>query len=100
VGQSLDDGNRARPEACLEPSFLPKDAVGWAKRTRAHPHDRADEGEHSACVPLPHYTAAHNGESMLTLYSYPMLFGVADNNGYGLKVFAFLKLAAVPFRHE
>jgi glutathione S-transferase len=37
---------------------------------------------------------------MLTLYSYPTLFGIADNNGYGLKVFAFLKLAGVPFRHE
>ena len=37
---------------------------------------------------------------MLTLYSYPTLFGVADNNGHGLKVFAFLKLAGVPFRHE
>ncbi|WP_407156003.1 glutathione S-transferase family protein [Bradyrhizobium sp. STM 3557] len=37
---------------------------------------------------------------MLTLYSYPPLFGVADNNGYGLKVFAFLKLAGVPFVHE
>ena len=37
---------------------------------------------------------------MLTLYSYPGLFGVADNNGYGLKVFAFLKLAGLPFRHE
>src|ERR1700752_4117549 len=37
---------------------------------------------------------------MLTLYSYPTLFGVADNNGYGLKVFAFLKLAGVPFIHE
>jgi glutathione S-transferase len=37
---------------------------------------------------------------MLTLYSYPKLFGVADNNGYGLKVFAFLKLAGVPFTHE
>ena len=36
---------------------------------------------------------------MLTLYSYPSLYGVADNNGYGLKVFAFLKLAGVPFRH-
>ena len=36
---------------------------------------------------------------MLTLYSYPALFGVADNNGYGLKVFAFLKLAGLPFRH-
>jgi glutathione S-transferase len=37
---------------------------------------------------------------MLTLYSYPQLFGVADNNGYGLKVYAFLKLAGVPFVHE
>jgi len=37
---------------------------------------------------------------MLTLYSYPELFGVADNNGYGLKVYAFLKLAGVPFTHE
>jgi glutathione S-transferase len=37
---------------------------------------------------------------MLTLYSYPTLFGVADNNGYGLKVFAFLHLSGVPFRHE
>lgn len=37
---------------------------------------------------------------MLTLYSYPTLFGVADNNGYGLKVFAFLRLTGVPFTHE
>ena len=37
---------------------------------------------------------------MLTLYSYPTLFGLADNNAYGLKVFAFLKLADLPFRHE
>ena len=37
---------------------------------------------------------------MLTLYSYPELFGVADNNGYGLKVYAFLKLADVAFVHE
>jgi glutathione S-transferase len=37
---------------------------------------------------------------MPTLYSYPELFGVPDNNGYGLKVFAFLKLAGVPFTHE
>ena len=41
-----------------------------------------------------------SGDIMLTLYSYPELFGVADNNGYGLKVFAFLRLAGVPFRHE
>jgi hypothetical protein len=32
---------------------------------------------------------------MITLYSYPSLFGVADNNGYGLKVFAFLRLVTV-----
>ena len=37
---------------------------------------------------------------VLTLYSYPELFGVADNNAYGLKVFAFLRLTGVPFRHE
>jgi len=37
---------------------------------------------------------------MLTLYSYPTLFGVADNNGYGLKVYAFLKLTGVPFVHQ
>src|SRR5262245_50698097 len=37
---------------------------------------------------------------MITLYSYPSLFGVADNNGYGLKVFAFLRLAGVDFTHE
>jgi glutathione S-transferase len=37
---------------------------------------------------------------MITLYSYPELFGVADNNGYGLKVFAFLRLNGLPFKHE
>jgi hypothetical protein len=37
---------------------------------------------------------------MITLYSYPELFGVADNNGYGLKVFAVMRLAGVPFVHE
>ena len=37
---------------------------------------------------------------MITLYSYPQLFGVADNNGYGLKVFAFMRLAGLPFTHE
>jgi glutathione S-transferase len=37
---------------------------------------------------------------MITLYSYPELFGVADNNGYGLKVFAFMRLAGVSFIHE
>ncbi len=36
---------------------------------------------------------------MLTLFSYPDLFGVADNNPYGLKIFCFLKLCRLPFRH-
>src|SRR5262244_509353 len=44
--------------------------------------------------------ASCSGDIMLILYSYPELFGVADNNGYGLKVLAFLRLAGVPFRHE
>ena len=38
--------------------------------------------------------------TMLTLFSYPELYGVADNNPYGLKVFAFLKLCGLTFRHE
>jgi glutathione S-transferase len=37
---------------------------------------------------------------MITLFSYPVLFGVADNNGYGLKVFAFMRLVGLPFVHE
>ncbi len=32
--------------------------------------------------------------------SYPDLFGVADNNPFGLKVYAFLKLCGLTFRHE
>jgi glutathione S-transferase len=36
---------------------------------------------------------------MIALYSYPGLCGVADNNGYGLKVYAFLKLVGLPFTH-
>jgi Glutathione S-transferase N-terminal domain len=37
---------------------------------------------------------------VITLYSYPELSGVADNNGYGLKVFAFLRLAGAVFAYE
>jgi glutathione S-transferase len=37
---------------------------------------------------------------MITLFSYPELFGVADNNPYGLKILAFLKLCRLAFRHE
>jgi glutathione S-transferase len=36
---------------------------------------------------------------MLTLYSYPELFGVADNNPFGLKVYAFLRLCGAEFQH-
>jgi glutathione S-transferase len=36
---------------------------------------------------------------MLTLVSYPGLFGLADNNPYGLKSFAFLKLSGLDFEH-
>ena len=43
-------------------------------------------------------TLEHTG--MLTLFSYPDPYGVADNNPYGLKVFAFLKLCHLAFRHE
>jgi glutathione S-transferase len=37
---------------------------------------------------------------MITLFSYPGLFGLEDNNPYGLKVFAFLKLCGLPFDHQ
>jgi glutathione S-transferase len=38
--------------------------------------------------------------TVITLYSYPSLCGVADNNGYGLKVYAFLRLAGIAFEHR
>jgi glutathione S-transferase len=37
---------------------------------------------------------------MRTLYSYPDLFGVADNNPFGLKVYAFLRLHDIEFEHR
>jgi len=37
---------------------------------------------------------------MITLFSYPELYGLEDNNPYGLKVFAFLKLCDLPFEHR
>jgi len=37
---------------------------------------------------------------MITLFSYPELYGLEDNNPYGLKVFAFLKLSGLPFEHR
>src|SRR5262245_25326716 len=48
----------------------------------------------------PSHRGDHSAMPMITLYSYPGLFGVADNNGYALKVYAFFKLADVPFTHE
>lgn len=37
---------------------------------------------------------------MITLYSYPELYGLEDNNAYGLKVFAFMKLCGLRFEHR
>lgn len=37
---------------------------------------------------------------MPTLYSYPDLCGVADNNPFGLKVYAFMRLCGMQFDHE
>jgi len=37
---------------------------------------------------------------MPTLYSYPDLFGVADNNPFGLKVYAFMRLCGLDFEHR
>ena len=37
---------------------------------------------------------------MITLYSYPGLYGLEDNNPYGQKVFAFLRLCGLPFEHR
>ena len=38
--------------------------------------------------------------SGLTLVSYPELYGLPDSNSYGLKVYAFLRLCRLGFRHE
>lgn len=37
---------------------------------------------------------------MITLYSYPELFGLEDNNPYGLKIFAFLTMNRLTFEHR
>lgn len=37
---------------------------------------------------------------MVVLYSYPQLFGLPDNNPFGLKVDSFLRLAQIPYQHE
>jgi glutathione S-transferase len=37
---------------------------------------------------------------MIRLFSYPELYGVADNNPFGLKVFAFLRLCGLAFEQE
>jgi glutathione S-transferase len=40
------------------------------------------------------------GIAMPTLYSYPDLFGVADNNPFGLKVYSFMRLCGLEFEHK
>lgn len=37
---------------------------------------------------------------MVVLYSYPQLFGLPDNNPFGLKVDTFLRLTQIPYQHE
>lgn len=37
---------------------------------------------------------------MIRLFLYPELFGLPDNNPYGLKVETFLRLAQIPYRVE
>ncbi|WP_188262744.1 glutathione S-transferase C-terminal domain-containing protein [Azospirillum tabaci] len=37
---------------------------------------------------------------MITLYTYPSLYGLADNNPYGLKVVAFLRLCGLPYQQK
>lgn len=37
---------------------------------------------------------------MIILYSYPELFGLPDNNPFGLKVDTFLRLAQIDYQHE
>jgi glutathione S-transferase len=71
--------------------------------TRAIGEERIRMGKRSRVAPfgsISHGTVHMEPVAMLTLFSYPDLFGVADNNPYGLKVFAFLKLCGLPFRHE
>src|SRR4051812_14437971 len=67
--------------------------------TRAIGEERIRMGKRSRVAPfgsISHGTAHMEPVAMLTLFSYPDLFGVADNNPYGLKVFAFLKLCGLP----
>ena len=37
---------------------------------------------------------------MITLYLYPELFGLSDNNPFGLKVDTFLRLVGLKYRAE
>ncbi|UKJ75365.1 glutathione S-transferase C-terminal domain-containing protein [Azospirillum brasilense] len=37
---------------------------------------------------------------MITLYTYPHLYGLADNNPYGLKVVAFLRLCGLSYQQK
>jgi len=40
------------------------------------------------------------GRLVIELFSYPTLYGVVDNNPYGLKIYAFLKLCKLAFQHN
>src|SRR5215475_1830609 len=45
-------------------------------------------------------TSPSRESPMPTLYSWPDLFGVADNNPFGLKVYAFMRLTGLEFEHR
>ena len=79
------------------------DAQGWNRRRgalcpRSTKPSQTAKVRRAALARRP--APRQRSEIMLTLFSYPELFGVADNNPYGLKIFAFLKLCGLPFRHQ
>lgn len=37
---------------------------------------------------------------MITLFSYPPLFGIPDNNPFGLKVDSFIRFTQIPYTHK
>jgi glutathione S-transferase len=89
---NLPQGNRT--EGFLV-NWQPEDGATLSRCSAALSWRNAHGG-----APSPSKQFLFVGYPMITLYSYPELFGVSDNNGYGLKVFAFLRLTGVPFRHE
>jgi glutathione S-transferase len=89
----------SQPYASIDIAILGA-AFGRANRLSFPPVTAALDRGHGSLQSANPMRQSLPGGDMITLYSYPELFGVADNNGYGLKVFAFMRLAGVPFKHE